>query len=144
MLEHVGTKRKSNTIKTDNTTRGNKPEGERSDTKNISRQDKIIQTKQNIPKQWKKILPVCRDRMHEDLPTTGWQGNKTILDKIWLPREHSKKTEWLSNKEKEFEGLEEGTKARKTTQSNTKKDQIGKLQVMMEYGDTGLKIPLYP
>ena len=44
MLKHVRAKEKSNTSKTNNTTRGNKSEGtgERKKTKNISKQDQAI------------------------------------------------------------------------------------------------------
>ena len=78
-LEHIGTKRKK---QPKNTTQRNKPEGtgERKKTKKISRQDEIIQTKQKIPKQRKKILSVNRGRMHKHIPTIGWQRNKTILE----------------------------------------------------------------
>ena len=54
----LGKKEKSNsTSKINNTTRGNKPEdtGERKKTNKISRQDKTIQTKQDISKQQKKF-----------------------------------------------------------------------------------------
>ena len=51
MVEYVATRRKNNTIKTNETIRGNKPEGvgERKKTKKISRQNKTIQTKLYIP-----------------------------------------------------------------------------------------------
>ena len=51
-------KKKYNTGKTYNTTWGNKPEstGERRKIKDISKKGKKIQTKEDIPKQWKKIL----------------------------------------------------------------------------------------
>ena len=71
MLEHVGTKRKK-ASKINNTTWGNKSEGtgEERKTKKILRWDKTIQKKQDIPKQWKKILPASRERMHKDIPAT--------------------------------------------------------------------------
>ena len=55
----LGRKEKRNTaIKTKNATRGDKSEGtdEGWKTKKISRQDKTIHTKQDIPKQRKNIL----------------------------------------------------------------------------------------
>ena len=57
MLEHVGMKRGKATQQGKQTSWGNKPEGtgERGKTKKILRQDKTIQTKQDIPKQWKKF-----------------------------------------------------------------------------------------
>ena len=71
--KNVGEKKeKATQEKTYNTTRGNKPEstGERMKIKKISRKGKTIQTKQNIPKQRKKILPTSRGRWHKDIPTT--------------------------------------------------------------------------
>ena len=52
-------RKEDNTGKTYNTTWGNKPKsaGERRKIKEISIKDKTIQTKQDIPKQRKKILP---------------------------------------------------------------------------------------
>ena len=51
-------KEKDNTRKNNSTTWGNKPDGsdERRETKEISTKGKTIQTKQDIPKQRKKIL----------------------------------------------------------------------------------------
>ena len=68
----VRRKEKSNTNKTNNTTLGNKSEvtDERRKIKKISGQDQTIQTKRDIPKQRKKILPTSRGRIHEDIPTT--------------------------------------------------------------------------
>ena len=59
------------TIKTNNATWEDKSEctGERRKTKKIMRKDLTIQTKQDILKQWKKILFASRRRMHEDIPT---------------------------------------------------------------------------
>ena len=50
--------RKSNTRKNNDATRGNEPEinGERRKIKKMLIKDKTIQTKQDIPKQGKKIL----------------------------------------------------------------------------------------
>ena len=68
--------------KNNNTNRVNKPEkaGERRKIKKISRKDKTIQTKQNIPKQQKKIQPTSRRRWHENIPITGCKRNRTILE----------------------------------------------------------------
>ena len=69
----LGQKEENNTISTTkNITRENKSEGtgERMKTKKISRQNQIIQTKQDIPKQRKKILPASSQRTHED--TNSW------------------------------------------------------------------------
>ena len=65
----LGQKVESSTSKTDNRTRGNKPEGtgERMKTKNLSRQGKTIQTKQDIKKERKKKF--CQ--LPENIQTTG-------------------------------------------------------------------------
>ena len=56
-------KGKSNSTKRDHTTRGNKSEG------NGERNNKAVQTKQNIPKQRKRFLAASRGRLHENIPT---------------------------------------------------------------------------
>ena len=91
---------------------GNKPESpiERNNIKEISTKGERIQTKQNIPKEWKKILSIKRRRWQKNLPTIGCKRNRTILDR------NKKKTAWkrpsrINNMTREFEGLEEGPKA---------------------------------
>ena len=56
---------------------GNKPEstGKRRKIKKISIKGKAIQTKQNIPKQRKEILPTSWVRWLEHNPTTGCKRN---------------------------------------------------------------------
>ena len=54
--------------------------GERRETKKIPRQDKTIKTKQNVPKQRKKILPTITGRMGEAIPSTGCEIGKKILE----------------------------------------------------------------
>ena len=49
-------------------------------TKKIPRQDYTIQTKLDIPKQQKKILPANRGKMGEDIPDTGYKRGKHILE----------------------------------------------------------------
>ena len=73
---------KSNTISTKDTAQRGKSEGtgERRKTKKIPRQDPTIQTKLDISKQRKKILPASRGRMCEDITTTGCEESKTILE----------------------------------------------------------------
>ena len=69
-----GRKEKCNTtIKINNTTRRHKSKGtgERRKIKKILRQDQIIKTKREIPIQQKKIVPVNRGRMYEDIPKIG-------------------------------------------------------------------------
>ena len=44
------------------------------------RHDQIIQTKQDFPKQRKKILPTSRRRMDEDIPVTGCERSQKILE----------------------------------------------------------------
>ena len=72
----------SNTGKNNSTTWGNKPEsaGERRKIKEISTKGKTIQTKQDFPKPRKKILSTIGREWHENIPTTGCQRNRTILD----------------------------------------------------------------
>ena len=79
--------------------------------------------------------------MYEGMPTTGWQGNKTILGKIWERKEHNRKTEWISKIGKELEGIEEGPKARihlDLLRAILKK-RSRKRPAMMAYMDTSLK-----
>ena len=80
-------------------TRGNKSEStrERRKTKNIPRQDRTIQTKRDILKQRKKILPASRGKMHGDIPITDEKGVKQFWAKIWKRREHHRKVEWFNN-----------------------------------------------
>ena len=61
---------------------GNKTEstGLRRKIKEISTKVKTIQTKQDIPKQRKKILSTIGREWHENIPTTGYKRNRTILD----------------------------------------------------------------
>ena len=74
--EGTGSMRKNNS-----TTWGNKPEsnGQRRKTKEISTKGKTIQTKQDIPKQRKKILSTIGRGWHENIPTPGYKRNRTIL-----------------------------------------------------------------
>ena len=43
------------------------------------RQNQTTHTKQDVPKQRKKILPTSRGEMGEDIPTTGCEKSKKIL-----------------------------------------------------------------
>ena len=60
--------------------------------------------------------------------------------KIWRPKKHNEKAEWINYMTKEIKGLEEGSKVEihidllKKTQ---KRYQTGKHQDMMEYMDSG-------
>ena len=49
-------------------------------TKKVPRQDQTIQTKQDILKQRKKILPTSWGRMGENVPVTGRERGKKILE----------------------------------------------------------------
>ena len=64
------------------TTWGNKPEStnERRKNKKIWRKGKTKQTKQDIPKQRKKILPTSSVRSYENIPTTECKRSWTILE----------------------------------------------------------------
>ena len=68
MLKYVETKRKKQHKKNNKTTWGNKPEitQERRNIKKISTKGKAIHTKQNIPKQRKKILPTSCGEMTQN------------------------------------------------------------------------------
>ena len=67
--------------------------------------------------------------------------------KIWQPREHNEKAEWISNLGKKLKGLDERPKAKihiDSTRTKVKKYQIGKRKAMMAYMDSGSNIHLYP
>ena len=112
-------KKKSNASKTKNATRGNKVEGtgERRKTKKTSRQDKTIQTKQDIPKQREKILPASRGECMNTYQQPDDKETKQFLTKIWRRR----KAEGISNMRKELEGIEESPKAKMHLDSRTQK-----------------------
>ena len=131
-----------NTRKNNSTNWGNKPEsaGERKKIKEISTQGKTTTTKQDFPKQWKKILPAIRREWRENIPTTWCQRNRTILDENMATKKHNVKTEWINNMTRELEGLEEGPKAEiniELLKKTLKRYQTGKRQDMMEYMDSG-------
>ena len=46
----------------------------------LKRVDQTIQTKQELLKQRKKILPASRGRMYEDMPKNECKGKKTIME----------------------------------------------------------------
>ena len=92
---------------------GNKPEGssERRKTKEISTKGKTIHTKQDIPKQRKKISSTSGRAWHKNIPTTRHQRTERFWTKIWQPKKHNEKAEWINDMARELEGLEEGPKA---------------------------------
>ena len=73
---------KDNMRKNNSTTWGNKPEssGKRREIKDILTKGKTIQTKQDIPKQRKKILPTTGRAWHKNILTTGHQRDQMFLD----------------------------------------------------------------
>ena len=73
---------KDNKGKNNSKTWGDKPEGssERRKTEEISTKGKTIQTKQDIPKQRKKILSTIGRAWHKNIPTIRRQRNRKILD----------------------------------------------------------------
>ena len=76
----LGEKDKNKTAdKSENATDKCKDLGERNETQKISKQGQPIQAKQVIPKWRKNMLPASWWRMHENIPTTGCKGSKTIL-----------------------------------------------------------------
>ena len=105
-------KGKGNTSKNNSTIWRIKPEntGERRKIKEILTKGKTIQTKQDIPKQRKKIISATRRAWRKNLLTTGCQRNRTILQKNMATKKHEK-AEWINNMTRELEGLEEGLKA---------------------------------
>ena len=58
--------------------------------------------------------------------------------KIWQPKKHNEKAEWINDMTRELEGLEEGPKAEihiELLKKTIKKISTGKRQDMMEYMD---------
>ena len=88
--------KKINAREDNKTTWGNKPEitGERRKFKNISTKGKTIQTKQDIARELKEILPISRWRWHEKIPTNGCKRNRQFRTKIWQPIEHTYPNGW--------------------------------------------------
>ena len=99
-------KEKSNTSKTNNTLGGNKAEGtgERRNTKKISRQDKK-KYRYNIPKQRKQFYQQVGGECSKTNQQQDDKETKQFSSKIWERREHNRKAEWISNMEKELQGL---------------------------------------
>ena len=56
-------------------------------------QDQAIHTKQDVPKQRKKILTTSRGRMDKAIPTTGCERGKHILEQNMGMESHNKKAE---------------------------------------------------
>ena len=88
----------SDTRKNNSTTWGNKPEsaGERKKINEIWTKGKTIQTKQDFPKQWKKILSTIGREWLENIPTTRYQRNRMILDKIMATKITTKIVNWYT------------------------------------------------
>ena len=60
--------------------------------------------------------------------------------KIWQPKKHNEKAEWINDMTRELEGLEEGLKAEihiELLKRTLKSYPTGKCQDMMEYIDSG-------
>ena len=109
-LKHYGTKKKkNNTRENNNTTWGNKSKGtgERRKIKKITRKSRTIQTKQDIPKQRKKIRG-DDTKTYQQLEA---REAEQLRSWIWQPRAHNQKAEWISNMTKMFVGPEEVLKA---------------------------------
>ena len=108
-------KEKSYTVKTNNTSRGNKSEGngERKKAKMIRKQDKIIQTKKDIPKQRKNNF-TCKKREKARRCTNNRKKmTQNIYGAKYGNEENiTKKLNRSTTKKKELEGLEEGPKAK--------------------------------
>ena len=70
---------------------------------------KEMQTKQDITKQRKDILPTIGGRWHE-YEQSDTRETEQFRSKIWKPR-GQQKAEWNINMAKKLEGLEESPKA---------------------------------
>ena len=97
----MGQKGKSNTNKTNNATRGNKPEdnGEKTKTKKISTKNTV---KTGYFKTTKKFYQQIGGECKDDKET------KQFLSKMWQSRKHNRKAEWINNIGKNLARLEEG------------------------------------
>ena len=103
-------KKKSNTIKTNDTTRENKSEG-RQRYRDRIKQYRQNRTFQNDKKNSTSKLVREGRRIHEDIPKSDELEAKQFLGKIWERREHHRKTDWI-NKDKELLGLKESPKTK--------------------------------
>ena len=101
---------------------------------------KVMAKEGRLKKYWQRVKQYKQNRTFQNnerkfYPHLGGHDTKTYqqLDakesehfwtKIWQPKKHSEKAEWINNM-RELEGLEEGPKAEnthRTTQKDTKKD----------------------
>ena len=89
--------------KNNSTTWGNKPEntGDGRNLKEISTKGKTIQTKAEIPRQRKKILPTSERRWHKTYQQPDAKETERFWTKIWQPKNITKKpngkTIWQKN-----------------------------------------------
>ena len=99
-------------------------------TKETSTKGKKIQTKQDILKQRSGRA------WHKNLPTTRRQRTERFWTKIWQPKKHNKKAEWINDMTRELKGFEEGPNAEihiELLKKTLKRYQTRKRQDMMEY-----------
>ena len=92
-MEYVGIKRKRQRKKNVYTTQRNKPEstGERRKIEKMSRQGKIIQTKQDIPKEQKeKFYQQVGEEGTKTCQQPDAREAKQFWINIWEPGEHKK------------------------------------------------------
>ena len=84
---------KDNTRKNISTNCGNKREisGERREIKEISTKDKTIHTKQDIPKQRKKILSTTGRAWQKTYQQPDAKETEQFWTKIWQPKKHNEK-----------------------------------------------------
>ena len=79
--------------------------------KNISTKGNTIQTKQDIPKQQKKILLTTRRALYKTYQQPDAKETEQFMTKIWQPKKHNEKAAQINDMTRELEGLEEGPKA---------------------------------
>ena len=117
--------------------------GKRRATRKIPRQDKTIQTKQDIPKELKIILPANIVRMFEDIAPTVRNGNKTILEEN-MGSERIVKANALTNGKRDTrtQRRPRGKMILHPLAVTLQKYQIGKHQIMMTYIDPGFRYSL--
>ena len=95
----MGRKEKSNAkIKTNHATRNKKKNVLVKEGRVKRYQDRIKQQRQTEhSKTMKETSTMSRERMHEDIPQTLWQGNKTISEQNMGTKRLNRKAECTNN-----------------------------------------------
>ena len=106
----------------------------------ISTKVKTIQTKQDFQNNERKFYQQLGGGDMKTYQQPDAKKTERFWTKIWQPKKHDERAEWINNITRELEGLEENPKVEmhidllKTT---LKKYQTGKRQAMMEYMGSG-------